>query len=206
MRNTIILLVASQLCGCGWIAWVGYDDPVREPPPGSYMLVDGECFSVGTQNLEEDQRQAVLGAAGRVCEVFKSRELQARVEAQEWIVSCDGSNGSPRTMPGTEVYSLLRQQIPDFSIHSRRPWMAIAQAQKSVHDHTRNRIAIRPERIQSWYSDSSDERGALINTIAHEITHLISFEFRDKGHGTARCPDNRLVSYGVGNLVQELAL
>lgn len=206
MKKLIVLLLCSSMCGCAWVAWVGYEDPVTQPPPGSYELVEGGCFRVGTQNLNIDQRRAILGAAGKVCQVFDSKDFQARVEGQEWIASCDGNDGSPKIITGEEVYLLLQEEVPDFSVNPMWPWMAIAQAQKSENDHVKNRIAIRPGRIDRWYSAEVEDRGALINTVAHEITHLISYNFRDRGHGSKACPDDKLVSYGIGNLVEELGM
>ncbi len=200
----IILVVVICLNGCAWVAWRGYDDPVITPPPSDYKLVDGSCFSVGTQNLNNLQVQAILEASSAVCAVIKSDEFEKRVKAQTWLASCDlNAQGKPDVLSGNIVYKMMKLGIPDFSVNPKYPWMAIAQAQKSEDDHTKNRIAIKPPRIDSWYS--LEKNGDLINTIAHESIHLISYSFRDEGHGSKECPDSKLVSYGVGNLIEELA-
>lgn len=198
----MIFLINS---GCYSIAWIGYDTPVTQPPPGSYELVEGDCFSVGTQNLDEGQREAVMEAASEVCRIFSSIEFEQRVKSQAWLANCDGDNGSPETVSGEDVYALLQEQVPDYSVNPRKPWMAIAQAQKSVTNHAKNRIAIAPSRISAWHSGDIGAQGNLINTMAHEITHLISFQFRDRGHGSPACNRSQLVSYEIGNLVEELA-
>ena len=70
--------------------------------------------------------------------------------------------------------------------------------------YTKNRVAIKPKRIMAWYSDDLKTKSLLINTIAHEITHTVSYTFSDSGHGTKECPDEELVSYGIGNLVAKM--
>lgn len=204
LRRLAAFALLMTCSGCSWIAWVGYDDPVRQPPPGSYEPVAGGCFSVGTQNLNNEQRRAVMGAASAVCAVFESEAFEERVAAQSWLANCDGDGGSPEVMSGDAVYAVLSERVPDFSVHPRKPWRAIAQAQKSETDHRKNRVAIRPSRISAWHAGTAEGRGRLINTTAHEITHLLSYAFRDEGHGSEACPDARLVSYGIGDLVEDL--
>ena len=194
-----VLFMTGCAGSMSWVAWRGYDDPVKSPPPGSYENIAGECFKVGTQNLNNEQRTAILEAASSVCSAIKSEEFKNRVQSLEWLASCDlKSNGKPDTLQGLEVFKIINTGIPDFSVNPKYPWMAIAQAQKSE-----NRMAIKPPRINGWYSSN---KGALINTIAHESTHLISYSFKDRGHGSDSCPDSKLVSYGIGNLIEELAL
>lgn len=197
----ILILLTSGCAGSmSWVAWRGYDKPVQPPPsPGSYKTVSGNCFSIGVQNLSPKQETAVLEAAGRVCEVISSTEFKQRVSTQQWFTSCDiTASNRERMLKGPQIYEIINSSIPNFSVHPKKPWMAIAQA-----DRVYKRMAIDPTRINMWYSDN--QKGKLINTMAHEITHLASVLFRDRGHGTPDCPDTKLVSYGVGNLVEELA-
>jgi len=203
MRISLLITVLLLMNGCSWVAWRGYEEPSKTPPPSDYVSVKGECFSVGLQNLNEHQRIAILEASAVVCEVIRSKPFEARVKSQDWLASCDlNTKGEADTFEGEKVYELLSQGIPNFSVNPKTPWMAIAQAQKSETNHSLNRVAIKPSRIESWYSS---KKGDLINTIAHESTHLISYSFRDKGHGTSGCPDSSLVSYGVGDLAEELS-
>jgi hypothetical protein len=208
MKKLIVAIIILSTAGCSggmsWVAWRGYDDPLKTPSPSSYKSVDGECFSIGVQNLDEKQKKAVMEAAGEVCKVIKSEEFKIRVIAQEWMASCDIVHEAKKDIiKGEEVFNIISNGIPDFSVNPQKPWMAIAQAQRSENDHTRIRMAINPSRINKWYTP--ENKGLLVNTIAHESTHLISFSFRDRGHGTTQCPDAKLVSYGIGNLVEELA-
>lgn len=107
-------------------------------------------------------------------------------------------------MDDKNIYKILSSGYVDYSINPRHPWMAIAQTQKSENDHTKNRIAIKPKRIKTWFSENKETRSLLINTIAHEITHTVSYKFADSGHGSEQCPNNELVSYGIGDIVAEI--
>lgn len=207
MRFILLFLITIALTGCSWVAWRGYDDPIMTPAPGSYVKVPGGCFDIGVQNLNAKQKLAILGAAKTVCSVWMSEGFKARVMSQEWLASCDlKASDSKDFISGSEVYHLLEKQRPEvFSVNPKDPWMAIAQAQKSDTDHTRNRVAIQPSRINLWYAAEGVDRGALINTLAHELTHLKSSLFRDSGHGSNDCLDVKLVSYAIGNLTEELA-
>ena len=209
MSKLFLLSLLVITAGCSgtmsWVAWRGYNDPIETPPPGSYKLVEGDCFSIGVQNLNQKQEAAIMEAAGHVCRVINSEKFRSRVLSQEWMASCDlDSDGNKDIIDGKDVLNIMSSGIPNFSVNPKKPWLAIAQAQKSENNHTKNRMAIKPARIEAWHS--TDKKGLLVNTIAHEATHLISFSFRDRGHGTTECPDSNLVSYGIGNLVEELAM
>jgi hypothetical protein len=198
---SILVFITSGCAGTmSWVAWRGYDAPIEPPPsPGSYKPVAGNCFSIGVQNLNAKQETAILEAAGKVCAVLTSTAFKERVVSQQWITSCDKAESDDEDwIKGPQIYRILSSNIPNFSVHPKKPWMAIAQA-----DLANKRMAIDPDRINEWYSDN--QKGNLINTIAHEITHLTTHFFRDRGHGTPKCPDAKLVSYGMGNLVEELA-
>lgn len=206
MKTSVLLSIAVvlTLTGCMGIAWIGFKKPVA----GDFKSggTHDSCMKIGIQNLDARQQKAVLAATNDVCSIFHSDEFRQRVMAQTWLASCEEVNGKPDEMKGAEVYEILMKQIPNFSVHPRRPWRAIAQTQRSEIDSVYNRVAFRPKRIEAWYSPVDTIKSQLVNTVAHEITHIMSFDFADKGHGTKECPDSKLVSYGIGDLVEELWL
>lgn len=180
------------------MAWRGYE----KPSTNSYVSVEGDCFRIGVQNLSPIHSKSVREAGAVVCMIFHSEEFRDSVIAQSWLASCrKGSNEAPDLWDGQRVYEQINQKIDDFSVNPKRPWMAIAQTHK-----VENRIAISPSQLDKWNSQNLTLRTELINTLAHEITHLVSDDFQDRGHGTAECPDERLVSYGIGDLSARLAL
>lgn len=205
MKKLLLILVSSILLNsCMSIAWIGYDKPNKI----DYVTIENVPIKVGIQNLKKkDQEKAIREATSAVFSIFKSEEFRKRVESQEWLISCKiKSDGSKDILEGEKVYTILMSGFVDFSVNPKHPWRAIAQTQKHLTNHAKNRIAIKPKRINAWNSDNKERKSDLVNTVAHEITHSTSFDFSDRGHGTIECPDAKLVSYGIGNLVQELWL
>jgi hypothetical protein len=186
------------------LAWRGYEKP--KDTDYSSLGVNDHCMQIGVQNLNDEQKKAVLEAATEVCKILSSAEFRDSVLARNWLLSCDLLSGGPDEMTGWEVYNVLNTPVRDYSINPRKPWRAIAQTQRNENDLAYNRVAISPAQIKKWSSTDQKIRGDLVNTIAHETMHIISYSFRDKGHGSADCPNERLVSYGIGNLVEKLWL
>ena len=197
MKQTIMLaLLCLFLNSCMSIAWIGYE----APEPSDYRTLGSAPVKLGMQNLtNEDYNKAVSEAFIETFIIFDDPKFQQQVESKDWLISCKRVNDQPDILDGKKVYTTLKNGFIDFSIHPRRPWNAIAQAHKS-----KQRVAIKPKRIKTWFSNDIKTKALLINTIAHEITHLVSYDFSDRGHGTPLCPDDELVSYGIGNLVAQL--
>jgi len=187
------------------IAWIGYKKPTQLDlkPVNS----NEHCMEIGVQSLNSRQAKAIQEAANDVCNIFFSPEFKQEVISHDWLASCAlSAGGKEDLMSGTNVYNLLMQKIPDYSVNARKPWLAIAQTQKNEVNFVYNRVAVKPSRIEAWYSAIDTIKSELINTIAHETTHIISYSFLDAGHGTDKCPNARLVSYGIGNLVEKIWL
>lgn len=205
MKKSILIVALSLILNsCMSIAWIGYD----KPSDSDYSEINNSPIKIGLQNLKKtDQLNAIREATSEVFIIFNSDEFKRRVESKEWLISCTiKDDGSKDIWSGKEVYNTLINGFVDFSVNPRHPWRAVAQTQKHLTDHTKNRVAIKPKRIKTWNSNTNETKSKLINTIAHEISHTTSFKFSDSGHGTLKCPDAELVSYGIGNLVEELWL
>ncbi|PKG50561.1 hypothetical protein CXF54_12290 [Olleya sp. 1-3] len=202
MKKALLLSVISiALNSCMSIAWIGYD----KPEDSDYMSIENVPIKIGMQNLKnENQRKAIEEATKEVFSILKSEEFRKKVESKDWLISCKIENGNKDILDGKSVFKILNKGYVNLSINPRKPWRAIAQAQKSQTDHTKNRIAIKPKRINTWFSNNIETKSELVNTIAHELTHTVSFKFLDTGHGTVECPDAELVSYGIGNLVAKM--
>ena len=199
-----VLPIMCLLSSCMSIAWIGFD----KPKESDYFVVNSNsnCMKIAMQNLNDRQKIAIAEAANAVCEIFNSNEFRDRVKSQNWLASCDETNGQPDEVSGEEVYNAIMKKINDYSVHPRKPWLAIAQTQRNESDLVYNRVAIKPKRIEAWYSSVDSIKSELVNTITHETMHIISFDYADRGHGSEKCPDDRLVSYGIGNIVEELWL
>lgn len=195
------LLASLGPCDMMWYAWVGYKAPTSEAD-FQQAGTTPNCMSIGVQNLKNRDSLAVLQAAGEVCRVMASSEFASAVRAKTWLASCERPAGRPDEISGEALYRQISGKLPNFSVYARDPWNATAQAHKYPDDQAfYNRVAIDPEQIRTWYSDEPWE---IVNTVAHETTHIVSYDFMDAGHGSPACPDSLLVSYGVGKLVQDL--
>jgi hypothetical protein len=90
--------------------------------------------------------------------------------------------------------------LQDFSLVVRKPAIAVATTNIGT-----RRIAVRESRFVGWRSGDPVRQAGVINTIAHEMSHLIfaqdgqSFAYADKGHGSQSCPDSDLASYSIGD-------
>lgn len=188
---------------CMNIAWKGYKNPIES----DFITVNTNesCMKIGKQNLNKRQTKAIIEAASDVCNIFHSKEFKQTITSQNWLASCELLNGHPDEMSGEHVYKLLIQNIQKYSINPHRPWRAIAQTQRDETNFVYNRVAIKPIRIEAWYSTVDSVKSELVNTIAHETTHIISEKFLDAGHGN-NCPNERLVSYSIGNIVEKIWL
>lgn len=201
MRMVVPTLLLSSLFSCMWVAWMGYEPPTEH----DFHQVEAtpDCMAIGVQNLKDTrQREAVLNAVGEVCRIFSSDDFAREVRSKSWLASCERPNGNADEISGEEVYRRLSGELPDYSVHPHDPWDAIAQADPQD-DRMYNRVAIRPSQIREWYERSVDRRGDLVNTIAHETTHIVSTDFQDEGHARD-CDADRLVSYGIGKLTEDL--
>ena len=101
-------------------------------------------------------------------------------------------------MSGDQLNEILEAFPEKLSIYFSKPFRATGQSQKQ-----KSRIAIHKNRIKKW---NSGDKEPLINTFAHEVTHLVSSRFSDDGWNTTDCTKSELVSYGVGQLVADIAL
>lgn len=96
---------------------------------------------------------------------------------------------------------MLLTRIPGHWIVAGKPWLAEAATNPAT-----RRIKIRNRRFDQWQAGGVN-RSAMINTLAHEWTHLIVDEqgqglIQDAGHGSRACPDSDLASYQIGNLTE----
>lgn len=203
-KYLLLFFLTLAMSGCMSIAWIGFKKPQSE----DYISIGdhSNCMRIAMQNLSPKEKTAVEEAATAVCQIFNSDAFKTELISKKWLASCEDNNGAQDEIDGLAVYNSIMKKINDYSIHSRKPWRAIAQTQRSEVDSRYNRVAIKPKRIEAWYSSYDSIKSELINTIAHETMHIISYDFADSGHGTLNCPDSQLVSYAVGNLVEEIWL
>ena len=172
--------------------WRGYD-PTPRYAPGPPTPT---CVEVGVQNLSPAQTRAVLEAADDVCRILASPAFADSVRSQTWLASCERSGGRPDAIAADSVVALMRSRRFAFSVHPRKPFRAWGLTNRS--DTLAIRVAIAPGSIRQ-------NAGDLRATFAHELTHVASGRFMDRGNGRG-CGQNDLVSYGVQEIVETLWL
>lgn len=171
------------------------------------------CFSAYLYQ-PSDARQAILrDSLDTLCAMFADPTFRARVEAEElWLerpTSCTAER-APIVITGKGlVTSLLDRTFA--------PIHYLANINVGANANTMmcpNRTSIDPPRIDQWRSEDPKVRADYLNTLAHELTHLVPTDpncdctnahpcemaFVDKDHDA--CTDGRLVSYHFGDLVE----
>ena len=199
MRLKILGLLIGVLfiSGC---SWRGYINPQEQDfkPVSRYLL--------GTQNfnnndLSQKRLELVEKALADVQYIFfENKSFEKIISSSNWVASCDGEEIDK--ISGEQLLADLRKLNVKVSIFPKKPWMAIG-----LTDTANNRIAIDPYRIDLANENEVVDSSWLIDTMAHEITHLILSEngmvkYRDRGHGKKGCTKNDLASYRVGKAAQ----
>lgn len=201
LKSVFIITLLVYLPGCSW--W-NYQFPkeqdfqaVNTKPP-SYIL--------GVQNFNDDELsklrlEAVRKALSDVQDIFiNSKKFESMIINQSWVSSCDLT--PPEKISGAELLSNLRRLNIKVSVYPKKPWLAIG-----LTDTLNSRIAIDPIRIDFASGNELIDASLLIETTAHELTHLVVNEaglvkYRDAGHGKEGCSNNELASYRIGKTAQ----
>lgn len=194
-----ISLLLLQAC-----SWYGYKLPTEQDfqPVNS----SSQAYVLGVQNFGNDKLsssrlEAVRSALSDVQEIFaSSKEFENIISNQSWVSSCDGD--SIENISGEKLLYDLRNLSVKVSVYPKKPWMAIG-----LTDTANSRIAIDPQRIDDSNGNEVIDASWLVETTAHEITHLVLNEknrvkYRDAGHGKEGCSKNELASYRVGRAAQ----
>lgn len=173
------------------------------------------CPRIGTQNLSAADEAVILDVAVQVCETMEDPRFAALVRAEPaWLANCEAEGRPGQSVTADEVLTAIMPRSIPFSIVAKKPWRAVAVT--NLHY---DAIAIRKQRFAGWRSGSIARRQAMVETLAHEMTHLIPespdsirSRFRDEDHvervrpGSTepRCYNNLLVSYEIGRIAGEL--
>lgn len=167
-----------------------------------------ECPAIGMRDLTAPESLAATEALTAVCEVLASRAFAERLREGTWLTRCPivpWSRGN--RISGEDALAALRT-LPDFELFSEQTGWSVTVA---MTDTARREIRIRPAQFALWEAATPAEKGAFLNTLAHEMTHLVGMEgdpgtprFQDSRYWLPWCGADRFISYGVGNLVEEL--
>ncbi len=204
MRSTAIAGLAGLmlLSGCGSLADGVDHDASRKAslaPPEIHVT---PCSTVELVNFPSDAAGAARAALDAACAVRRSQAFAAGAAARDWLPGCSILPlPNRRWVSGASVRDAMADAGARFQLVYENPG-AVASTSVGA-----QRMRIRPEQFEGWLSGDPERRAALVNTLVHETTHLISepgrpgrFRYTDRGHGSWWCPDRDLVSYGLGDL------
>ena len=213
-HKTAVLGLTAVLLGQASCA--GNGDPAPPPlilkaaPAASMAGVAGTpCPRMTLHDFTPVQTAAATEALEAACRVIGSPSFRAEVTGKDWLSGCRLLPfGKPYRVRGAEVYRLLEAGVPDFKLVAAKVGGPSTVAVTSVVHST---ITIMPSRFEGWTGGTKAGRAALVDTLVHEMTHLIPeegttdrFRFTDNFHGTWWCRDENLVSYGLGQAAGRL--
>jgi hypothetical protein len=171
----------------------------------------GSCPDVTFENASPAQRKAAEAALADACDIVWSEAFRTEIAKREdWLAGCrDRQSPVVRPISSADLQRVYPAGITDFKLRigSTGSWFPRllgrgAWATTSIY---KQRITILPSRINGWIGGKREDRANLINTLVHEMTHLVPREgatlrnlFTDRGNGTSSCPRARLVSYELG--------
>lgn len=178
-----------------------------EPGPVAAQQPMVACPTVDLRSLTPVQAAAFKQALAATCRVITSPRFRAAVLAHPWLAGCRAVAGGEDVMTGAEVYRRYAARAGTITIDLGSPSNAVA-----VTNIWKSRILFRATLLDPWLGPDSPKRGNLVDSLAHEMTHLVwndthkGYRFTDRGHGTGKCTNARLVSYGLGNTARALWL
>lgn len=204
-----VALAALSVAGCGYLPFHEQIDP---PPEGSGHVVaapDGSpCLKVYLYEPGPAERVAILGALREVCAVRRDPAFAARVRAEShWTAGCatdrTGHQGPESIDAGEVVTRLVDAAIPDVHV---LVYSSFGPRTNAATLARRRVIAIDPARVALWDSPDRATRSLLVDTLAHELSHLVlnadhsGSAFRDDADCRRIAEAGDLVSYRIGYL------
>jgi hypothetical protein len=164
------------------------------------------CPTARLDGLTPAQAEAAGAALKDVCAILASDAFQARLRAGTWLTGCPVApwSGANR-VEGGEGLARLSEGVPDFTIQAEKAGWSSTIAMTDIATRT---MRIRPVWFDHSASPDPAVRALFLNTLAHEMTHLVSppgrpgaYQFTDSRYWLPWCGRDRMFSYGVGDLV-----
>jgi hypothetical protein len=199
LATLLLSLAPFVTTGCAWSGYVkGLQHEVFTAPANSEPLMTVEGYLVQPNSAD---RQRLREAIQETLLVLTDPRFAAAVRGYDgWIPHV----GAESTMTGDSVLdSILTHEYRNVQFLVNSPVNAIAVTNLGEHHHG---IVIRSSQVRKW-SLFAEARAELINTIAHEMTHLVpdpdtpcTMAYTDDGHDSDT--EKSLVSYRVGNIAE----
>lgn len=164
------------------------------------------CPQADLSRLAPARQATVARAIAEACRIAASPEFAVRLRERSLDRRCPRFFAA-RSYPVTADSVLASQaEIPAFAVieeaHRNRDVTAVTRLGP-------RQIALRPSWIDRASAPGAAAFGDLVNTMAHEMLHLLPLEgqpsayrFSDRGFSMPWCRGRALVSYTVGDLVE----
>lgn len=164
------------------------------------------CPIVQTEGLDSMQRTSWNEAYAQACVTLSLPAFRFAVEQSRLNTHC--TLFGKREIAGKELLRLIDSSILDFTILAAKQLQTNStNASTSIADRT---MKLTFTRLDDWRTGDRAVRASVVNTIVHEMMHLIpqpqnsdAYYFRDSGHWLPTCNAKSLVSYGVGDLAEK---
>lgn len=167
------------------------------------------CPAATFTNEKPELREAFRTAFVDACAILESDQFRATVESLQLARKCPTLPFKKhKLLPGAEIYRRLVEGMPGaVSVSAEKVGWASTVAVTNAAERS---ITIRPERFSEWTGSDRSLRAGMVNTLVHEMTHLIEptpgagfSYFQDGGQWTPWCHQNLLVSYEIGDRAED---
>jgi hypothetical protein len=172
----------------------------------------GATFEVRLDQAGPADRRRLREALGAVRSIFDDPEFRGRVRRTRWL---EAEGGELLEGGDSVVANLLEGGAPTFDVlvnpQDLGQWLGITTKNVAMAEAC-SHVSVRPGRVAVW---DGGARGLLVNTLAHEVSHLFAEgacppegggeasatpRYRDEGYG--ECTRLFLVSYKLGDMAQ----
>lgn len=167
------------------------------------------CPDATFTNEAPELREAFRTALADACAILESDQFRATIESLQLARKCPLLPFKKhKLLPGTEIYRKLAEGMPSaITVTAKKVGWSSTVA---VTNATKRSITIMPERFTEWMGSDRSLRADMINTLVHEMTHLIEptpeagySYFQDGGQWTPWCKQRLLVSYEIGDKAED---
>lgn len=161
--------------------------------------------------MPDDRAQRLWGALEAVARTFADETFRRRVNDAEgiWLATPRAQASGASFLNGDDVLAkVVDAQFGDVHFFAERIFRANAATAICP-----GRIRVEKYIVDNWDSDDPDLRADSLNTLSHELTHLVPRSqcdctnekpceslVLDRGHDD--CDDTQLVSYRIGDMVE----
>jgi hypothetical protein len=173
--------------------------------PVSPPIANIRCPNATLTNEAPELRAALSTAMADACAILESDQFRATIENLRLARKCPILPFKKhKRLPGPEIYRKLADGMPStITVTAEKVGWSSTIA---VTNTARRSITIKPDRFSEWLGSEPSDRAGMINTLVHEMTHLVEptpgagfAYFQDGGQWTPWCNEDLLVSYALGD-------